>query len=134
MGTGAKWGKWSGEQDALLRELCEAYGRNGIQWQEISEQFEGRTPQACKQHWLNMRNQAAGKPQRTRIRESEAKPNSRRVRRTREQVVALKQAAMQEPIPPARLPQPKSITAFVFGDPLPGRSALDQMQQEGRRL
>lgn len=106
--------RWNAEEDALLRELCAGrIIRGEAGWLQVTERFPGRSFFAVRQRWLTLRSADAG------IKRDRSQP----VRPPREQ-----KRVMPSPPVPARLPvvNHKTLTAAFFGDPLPGRSALDQ--------
>lgn len=117
MADRSPWKIWTDEMDARMLELC-GTGVRPDQWPVIAESFPGRSPLSCRQHWFLLRQKAKGIPMKKRgPRQSRAK-DSLRPRPVRSDAV------MQAP--PARLPTHRSITALLCGDPLPGRSALDE--------
>lgn len=125
MGLGPRASIWTDAHDSELRDLCTGKKIVGEKaWYPIAEHFEGRTPAACRQRWQFLRALDAGKAPRERN-----LARATRWRRSQKQIRLDAQAklAMQKPL--ARPPLPSSITAFVFGDPLPGRSALDLRRQ-----
>jgi hypothetical protein len=116
--TAGKWIAWTTEDDEKLRTLCNSLlspGVNGMlcvkkeAWQEITGQLTGHTILSCKHRFRILKDRQGVKKT---YRERE-KSDNHFVRRS---------AATQNPV---RLPEPISITAAFFGDPLPGRSALD---------
>lgn len=114
------WRAWSREDSAKLLKLhTEAKGdRTNVRirtdiWQQIAVHFPGRTLKAVRNHHANLMTLANGKS-RGRYRVT----NPKFVVRNPEDITL-----RQNPI---ALPPHATITAFVFGDPLPGRSALDQ--------
>ena len=109
---------WSDEDSEKLFELCKTrlWG-DGEAWMAIAAQFPGRTVSACRHRYDEVKRMKADKPSNRERR----KYNYKNVVRTPEELsVRMK---------PINLPEPASITAFVFGDPLPGRSALDKKMQ-----
>jgi len=116
MGKGAKWARWSEQEDQQILELCTGKSLIGDEpWIGIAENFTGRSAMACRQRWFNLKARAEGKPPRARYRDRKA--NGRIQRRTHAEIVASK------PAPP---PPHTSWAAEHLGDPPPGRSALDQ--------
>ncbi len=112
---------WPAEDDAKLMAACggrAVVGEAG--WRAIAERMSlPRTWQSCRQRAGYLHRKATGtapKPRKPR----ERKVNGR-IFRSRE--------GMQDPPAPGSIPQPASITAALFGDPLPGRSALDKRPQ-----
>ncbi|MDI1264997.1 MAG: SANT/Myb-like DNA-binding domain-containing protein [bacterium] len=107
---------YSLDEDARLKRICSdecPAGEAG--WTKISTQFPGRTALALRQRFLMLRKREAGTPPRRRVRDSVGTNDAQR------------RVTMQEPIAEAKLPRHTTLTAAVFGDPLPGRSALDRM-------
>lgn len=104
---------WSPTEDAKLPAIGDVPRRMTREhWQAIAEQIgNNRTWMACRQRYLDLRRKEHHR--------GERKANGRIDRRTE----------MQQPPAPHTLPRPVSITAAVFGDPLPGRSALDKRPQ-----
>lgn len=87
-------------------------------WRAIAETMSlPRTWQSCRQRVSYLHRKATGRLPKKRERK-ERKINGRIFR---------SKDGMQDP--PASLPRPASITAALFGDPLPGRSALDKRPQ-----
>jgi hypothetical protein len=117
---------WTKESDDILYSFCKSRlqpGKNGLpsvckqDWDECGKLFPKRSVHACKSRFGELKALAEGKiPYRKRNRIEREKPGEFVTR-------------MQNP---ARLPLPSSITAFICGDPLPGRSALDKKLSEGR--
>lgn len=97
-------------------------------WREVADSL-GRSTKACElQMHLELKRRAArnegfAPPAR-------AKSHNRVLRRTRAEMLSdgKRQVA---PDPRAPIPQHTSLTAAAFGDPLPGRSALDLKMREG---
>ena len=115
---------WSKEDTAKLTQLCKAVPHyktmiGAKRWDLICAHFPTRTRVAVKQHWSGLKAKAAGKP--PRIRYDRLLINPSIVRHSPQE-----RAIRQNPV---QLPPPKSITAFICGDPLPGRSALDRKLQ-----
>lgn len=114
---------WTAEEDARLIEICAAASVQGIAaWRAVAEEFPGRSYFAVRQHYLTLRQKAAGVT-RTRRKERPAPERSRQ---------------MPASVPSAStIPATEhlSLTAALCGDPLPGRSALDQKRctQTNRR-
>jgi hypothetical protein len=105
---------WSSKEDARLREICAGrIIRGHAAWQQIAEDFPGRSFYAVRQRWLTMRMEAAG---------------IKRERHPRQRPPREQKRVMPGPAVPERLPlvDHKTLTAAFFGDPLPGRSALDK--------
>jgi hypothetical protein len=107
---------WSEAEDTRLAAICGARPAKGGVWDEVAQQFPGRSAVACRQRWLALRQKAQGivKPQKQR----ERKANGRicRIAADAEALAAIAAAPVL---------RHASLTAAVFGDPLPGRSALD---------
>lgn len=101
---------WSPAEDAQLPAIGDVPRRMTREhWQAIAEQVgNNRTWMACRQRYLDLRRKEHHRAGR--------KANGRIDRRT----------VMQEPPSAAALPRHTSLTAAFFGDPPPGRSALDR--------
>jgi Myb-like DNA-binding domain len=110
---------WSNEDSDKLMELCKArtWG-DGEAWMAIAAQFPGRTVSACRHRYDEVKRNRAGKP----TNRERPKYNYKNVVRTPEELADRLR-------PPPDLPPPASLTAFLCGDPLPGRSALDKKMQ-----
>lgn len=89
---------WS---DADHRRLC-ALAKEGKSWDEIAAEFPGRTASACF----------------TRYRRGYEPRGPSQRRASMDNAFQARQAVAELP--------PRSLTAEFFGDPLPGRSALDR--------
>lgn len=106
--------KWSTEEDAKLLAACKGnIIRGEASWVKIAEGFPGRSFYAVRQRYLTLRNQIAGV---VRDRDRKSRPI---VPRKRAAVVTRFQRA------PALVAH-KTLTSAFFGDPIPGRSALDR--------
>lgn len=110
---------WSDEDSDKLMELCKArtWG-DGEAWMAIAEQFPGRTVSACRHRHDEVKRNRADKVRHR----DRRKYNYKNVVRTPEELAVRLQ-------PPPDLPPPASLTAYLCGDPLPGRSALDKKMQ-----
>ncbi len=116
---------WSKQDDAKLVKLCEHYTKHRAKipmrtWQIIAAEFPGRSVGSVRLRYGALKAAKEGRcyaPSR-----NERAANPRYVRS-----VERSDTPRQAPQP---LPLPTSITAFVCGDPLPGRSALDKKLQE----
>lgn len=119
MTLGVKWQPWTPEEDTRLWALVRAAQATGgkFDWHAIAAQMPNRNPDACKQHYFLLKRKEEGRPER--------KPYAERERRTRAEIVEARQA----PIPETKWPRHASLTAAICGDPLPGRSALDEKRQ-----
>ncbi len=108
---------WPAADDALLMKRWAGRAVVGEEgWKAIAEGLSlPRTWQSCRQRVQYLRRKASG------IAPKKREPRERKVNGR-----IYQRDKMQEPL--AYLPQPASITAALFGDPLPGRSALDQRQ------
>ena len=96
---------WTAEENAALI----AAGDKGEEWGDIGVRLK-RTRWACKvQYHFLKRGGAPEQPSNQRIQRQNATALAKEIRDT---------------APPAR-----SLTAEIFGDPLPGRSALDKRGQ-----
>lgn len=113
---------WKPEDEARFMQICHAHqtiGVNGLiciradAWREIARLME-RTVRACQDRFWS-RNAAAGKKKYYRPRIA--------ARGICNDAIDLQR--------PYDLPSPKTITALIFGDPLPGRSALDRKRGVG---
>lgn len=99
--------RWSDEENAELI----AAGDKGEEWGDVGIRLH-RTRWACKvQYHALKRDPAPIKPSYSRLARQHATALAKEIRDTR--------------------PQHRSITAEFFGDPLPGRSALDQRAGQG---
>jgi hypothetical protein len=105
---------WTPAEDARLRDLCEGKTIRGDDaWMVLGEEFPGRSYVSCRQRWLTLRNIAKGVK---RVRLDRPRKRNRAMRIM---------PADRLPLPPP-LPEHRTLTAAFFGDPLPGRSALDR--------
>jgi hypothetical protein len=94
--------------DEIERLLALGHTARLDEWPAIAEtHFPGRTAKACKQQYYNCRAARASLGAKAQLQEPEAAAVPVRAHR-------------------AETREPQSITAAVFGDPPPGRSALDQ--------
>ena len=118
------WTPWSDEDSKKLVKLCKASERpfvrdqlkiSNADWEKIAKIFPGRSPVGCKQRYGFMKAKAEGRVAATYYKTKDQY-------RTREEI-------KQRYSPREAIPLPASITAFVFGDPLPGRSALDRKRE-----
>lgn len=105
---------WSNADKQQLLEL-RAQHRS---WDNIAKSFPGRTADACKQLHNIMLREAQGL---FRPKVSEPRKVNGRIHRTADDVRLMAER-------PAPLPEYTSITAEFFGDPRPGRSALDRLR------
>lgn len=112
--TAGAYKVWSEEED---RQLLDATRERAIRgdhaWHVVSEDFPGRSMEAVRQRYLNLRNASAGI-------ERDRHPQPRKVKTRRERTMPAEKIAIAKP------PEYTSLTAAIFGDPRPGRSALDQ--------
>lgn len=99
---------WTDEENADLI----AAGDKREEWGDIGVRLH-RTRWSCKVQYNFLKRQAEGLP-----------PKLSFQRMTREKATALAKVMRDT------RPQHRSITAELFGDPLPGRSALDQRRSE----
>lgn len=98
---------WSYPESTKLLKACGDRSIPRTEWMAIAASLGGtRTVAACKQQLAKLRAL-------DRRKKNQVKADARR-------------AEMQAPPAPHALPQHASLTAAIFGDPLPGRSALDQ--------
>ena len=107
---------WSVSEDSLLLEICKKrrpFGKAG--WIRAAAEFPGRTAEALRHRFTTLEKHSKGI-----VRKRAVRPD-RPPRRYPKRVYT-----MQEPTIPAALPEHTSLTAAFFGDPLPGRSALDR--------
>lgn len=82
----------------------------------IAEMFPGRTKKDCaNKYYLEQARRANTASPTIAVRE--------RIRRSGKQIIE----ALQKPM---RLPEHATLTAALFGDPLPGRSALDRQRHD----
>ena len=109
---------WSPQEDQIIRDAAAGHGMAGNDgWQKLALNFPDRSWVACRQRWLNLRRMDSGVPVRSR-RKRDRVVNGRIDRQWENN-----QGPYQTP---RDLPRPRSLTAFICGDPLPGRSALDR--------
>jgi len=119
MGLNSKSRAWSAAEDEKLTALCKGHSTSlSAGWEEIAQHFEGRSYLACRQRWLNLRRKESGAPVRVRV--TPRRANGRVIS------AAVAKNTMQVAPSPGALPSHASLTSAIFGDPLPGRSALDQ--------
>lgn len=98
---------------ADVTQLMRLRDVDGLSFPQISELFPGRTRKDCaNKYYLEQAKQNNTAAVRTPV-----------YRRSRSEIVAALQA-------PGRLVEHETLTAAFFGDPLPGRSALDQRSRE----
>jgi hypothetical protein len=97
---------WTEDEESAVQQYLAA----GLTWAEIAKRLH-RSVAACKTRFSERRRGQRGGPI---------------ILTTRREAV---ETARQQQL---TLPQPASITAWVCGDPLPGRSALDQKRQASR--
>lgn len=110
---------WSSEEDETLLSACRGTMVSGdAAWQKVADLLPGRSFTAVRQRIITLRNKARGI-----LRDPDRKdrPLKRKKSLAAEAVLS----------PPVSLPQHRTLTAFLFGDPLPGRSALDQKRSAG---
>jgi hypothetical protein len=112
---------WTDEHCARLLALGDS-AQTGARWPKIGREL-GRSGAACKWKYTELKRRIANGEQ---LRQESNKGTARRLRdqaatAAREQKLAAELA-------------PRSLTAVIFGDPLPGRSALDRRQPEARTL
>lgn len=118
MGLGKQFNLWTQDDDDRMTALCTGRDLVGAdRWEPIAEHFPGRSFLACRQRWLYLRNKLAGKPM------TRAPKKRTTAARSHKEMVAAKRENRQQPLPEIRH---MSLTAALCGDPLPGRSALDQ--------
>ena len=121
---GTKHIPWTPEDDARLVFICtrnQSIGVNGTMvikaavWREIAALMgNGRTVRSCKDRFWT-------REARAKLKYKPRAPIDHRAQR----IVGRRL--------PGILPEPASITAFICGDPLPGRSALDEKRREESR-
>ncbi|WP_036010653.1 SANT/Myb-like DNA-binding domain-containing protein [Bradyrhizobium yuanmingense] len=106
---------WTAAELDKLRALVERYGAN---WSRIAAEMPRRSAVACKQAYNTheRRKRLADAP--PSVAASPKRLKSWRDKRAKEQA-----AEMERAIAAA---QERSVTSEFFGDPLPGRSALDR--------
>lgn len=103
---------WSAEDLQKLRTLADVIDVHTKEtWAEIGIAL-GRSLAACKGKYFWERDRAVRKKA----------PVGPAVQTWRGRDAAMERARMRN----ARAPEPQSLTAWLCGDPLPGRSALDQ--------
>jgi len=111
---------WTADEDARLIRMCHGKVIRGEEgWLIIADEFPGRSLYAVRQRHLTLRYKASG---------IKRQPRPRHQRPKHDAANALRKRTMPAPPMPSRpaCPMPASLTAWIFGDPLPGRSALDQ--------
>jgi DNA-binding Lrp family transcriptional regulator len=101
--------RWSDDENGALIEA----GDKGEPWGDIGARIK-RTDRACKVQYNLLKRTAAG-----------AVPKAPHQRIIRQSATELAKQIRDTS------PQHRSITAEFFGDPLPGRSALDQRAGQG---
>lgn len=106
---------WSTDE---LDRLRAAVARFGADWPRVAACLEGRSIAACKQAYNTHERQRKLDQAAPSIAHSPKRLKSWQDKRARER------AAEEERARAAR--QARSVTSEVFGDPLPGRSALDR--------
>jgi hypothetical protein len=129
MGLGRRHTLWSKDDDLqLIGMVSEGSPPVGnAAWEPIAQNFPGRSALACRQRWRFLRDEAAGKAPRDRSRERVA--NYRRVQKQNREEARTPVVAPYQPPQPVPLSYAVFANHIVFGDPLPGRSALDQRRQ-----
>jgi hypothetical protein len=114
---GGPYPAWTDAEDRRLLDKLD--GRQGVGqefWIEFAAEFPARSFYAVRQRYLTLRQKASGLPPKPRVRHTHPVKSQKHRRFTgQEPVVA---------VPPQ--PPHETLTAFLCGDPLPGRSALDQ--------
>jgi len=108
---------WHVDEDARLLDIIGRDGkpRGDAAWARLAQaEFPGRTYGALRQRFLALRKRAAHVAKMPFRYASSRKPKNPHG------------YTMQAP--PSSLPEHDSLTAAFFGDPLPGRSALDRMR------
>lgn len=113
---------WLASELARLKAAAESRGSKT--WADIAVDFPGRTPMACAQQMSLIRRAARGDGRAKKPAAGERVANGR-IRRTDLDVA---QGRHQAPLKPSQQPSHTTLTAAICGDPLPGRSALDQMK------
>jgi len=113
---------WTDQEDEKLLQLCNSRlvpGVNGLPglnkqaWADVAAQFPDRTLASCKNRFWNRAERAAPK----RSYKERVSPKNHFVE---------SHSGLQRPV---HLPEPSSLTAYLLGDPLPGRSALDKKRE-----
>ena len=110
---------WTVAERARLVKCVEAMRYRD--WDVVAESFPDRSPDACKVQYSVTKSRALGAPPRQYLHERKA--NGRRNAAFEASLVA----------PASAPPPPVSITAAVFNDPPPGRSALDRKRLTPQR-
>jgi hypothetical protein len=95
-----------------ITQLFELRDVETLEWSQIAQRL-GRKPEACKVKYNIEKRRQAGTYQRP--------PATGFFLTKRAERIAVNVAKAQQ----AAAPAPRSLTAELFGDPLPGRSALD---------
>jgi hypothetical protein len=107
--------KWSFEE---IEKLCAVVERFGADWKMVAAQMPGRTVASCKQAYnshVRRRRLAEAAPS---VAASPKRLKSWQDKRAKEKAAEQERARARA--------QQRSITSEFFGDPLPGRSALDK--------
>lgn len=109
---------WTPEEDARLLALRQ----QGLTWDTIAAALPGRTTHGCQSRAYSL--SARGASGVGRERSNFSVPSQER-RSAIARAIAARDAAAQAP---------RTLTAMICGDPLPGRSALDQAPRVERRI
>lgn len=107
--------RWSDDEIATL---VEEVPRSGGDWAAVAAKLPGRTPAACQQAWHVRQRQARIAKAAPAVAASPIRLKNWQDRRAREKAAEHERTAA--------LTQQRSTTSEFFGDPLPGRSALDK--------
>jgi hypothetical protein len=116
----ARSSRWSAEEDARLVIAGEFLTSRLTEWQDLARKsFPNRTTFAMRVRYSTLCRKAEGLEPKRRVSRG-ARGTGFRVEREAEEATALAR------VEAARSLQHHSIGAEMFGDPLPGRSALDK--------
>lgn len=113
---------WTAQEDEALLARCAVRIPSGeADWRVVAQDFPTRSFVAVRQHYLKLRQDAAGIKPKKRIKIP--KVNARKRRRPAGQEIIIPQRPTAEHA---------TLTALLCGDPLPGRSALDEKRSLSR--
>ena len=118
MSVGQAGKPWSQAEIAQLFELRDV---EKLEWSQIARRLVDRKPEACKVKYNIEKRKQAGTYQRP--------PATGFFLTKHAERIAVNMTKAQQ----AAAPAPRSLTAQFFGDPLPGRSALDEKLGRGAR-
>ncbi|UPT93919.1 SANT/Myb-like DNA-binding domain-containing protein [Bradyrhizobium barranii subsp. apii] len=107
--------RWSAEE---LAKLCDVVERYGAEWKNVAAQMPGRSVEACKQAYNTHERQRRLAEAAPSVAASPKRLKSWQDKRAREKAADQERATA--------FAQERTRTSKFFGDPLPGRSALDK--------